>query len=80
MHEYFTEGTCAKKINFDITDGKVHNITFEGGCNGNLKALGILLEGMDVREMVRKLKGNKCGERPTSCADQLALAVEKTYI
>ena len=77
MFEYKTEGTCSTKIHFDIKEGKVSNISFENGCNGNLKALAILAEGMEAAELVKKLKGNLCGERKTSCSDQLARAVEK---
>jgi len=76
-HSYETTGTCSKRINFELEDGKIHGLSFENGCNGNLKALGILTEGMDAAELVRKLKGLKCGNRDTSCADQLARAVEQ---
>ena len=74
---YNTRGTCARSIDFHIEDGKLHNISFEGGCNGNLKAIGKLLEGADARETADKLRGNTCGPRPTSCADQLAKAIDK---
>jgi uncharacterized protein (TIGR03905 family) len=77
MFEFKTKGTCSLKVNFEIEDGKVHNINFEDGCDGNLKALSILAEGMGVEELVTKLKGIRCDNRSTSCADQLALAVEK---
>ena len=77
MFEYKTKGTCSRKIHFDIMDGKVCSVSFEGGCNGNLKALGILAEGIDAAELVKKLKGLQCEKRSTSCADQLAQAVEK---
>ena len=77
MYEYKTKGTCSVKINFEIKDSKVHNISFEDGCDGNLKALSILAEGMDAKELISKLKGIRCGKRKTSCSDQLALAVEK---
>ena len=77
MYEYKTSGTCSSKIHFDIKDGKVKYVSFENGCNGNLKALGILSEGMDAEELVKKLKGLQCAKRGTSCADQLATAVEK---
>lgn len=76
MYEYKTRGTCSTKISFDITDNKVRNIAFEDGCDGNLKALSILLEGADPKELVAKLKGLRCGSRKTSCGDQLARAVE----
>ena len=76
-YSYETTGTCSSRINFELTDGKIHRLSFENGCNGNLKALGVLTEGMDAAELVRKLKGLTCGERGTSCADQLARAVEQ---
>ena len=75
MYEYKTRGTCSKKINFELKDGKIHSVSFEDGCDGNLKALGILVEGMDADEVVKKLKGLRCGGKKTSCADQLAEAV-----
>jgi len=75
--EYKTNGTCSKKINFNIEDGKLNSIKFEGGCNGNLKAISALLEGMDVSFAVQRLKGIQCENRGTSCADQLARAIEQ---
>jgi uncharacterized protein (TIGR03905 family) len=75
MCEYKTNGTCSKKINFELKDGKVHSVSFEGGCDGNLKALGILVEGADAGEVVKKLKGLCCGKKKTSCGDQLATAL-----
>ena len=65
-----TNDTCAKQIDFSLEDGKLHNIHFYGGCPGNL-------EGADARHAVELLKGNKCGSKATSCADQLAQGVEK---
>jgi len=62
-------------INFDLEDGKVRNIEFMGGCNGNLKAISKLVEGMSVEEIEEKCAGITCGRRPTSCSDQLAKAV-----
>ena len=75
VHKYKTRGTCAKEISFELREGKVHNVSFVWGCNGNLKALGILAEGMDAGELVKKLGGVTCGLRKTSCGDQLAKAV-----
>jgi uncharacterized protein (TIGR03905 family) len=75
MYTYKTNGTCSSEINFDLRDGKVHSVSFEGGCNGNLKALSILVEGMDAQELVKKLKGVRCGKRETSCSDQLATGI-----
>jgi uncharacterized protein (TIGR03905 family) len=77
MYEYMTNGTCSTKIRFKIEDGKLYSVKFENGCDGNLKAIGILLEGMDAAEAVKKLKGVRCGKRETSCGDQLATAVEE---
>jgi len=75
MHRYKTTGTCSTEIRFELRGGKVHNVSFERGCNGNLKALGVLAEGMNAAELARKLRGLTCGTKQTSCADQLALAV-----
>ena len=72
---YKTRGTCSTEINFELRDGKVHSVSLKDGCNGNLKALGILAEGMDAEELVKKLKGLRCGKKKTSCGDQLAAAV-----
>ena len=74
-YQYRPKGVCAQQLTFDLEDGKLHNVTFVGGCNGNLKAIGKLLEGADARETVSTLQGNTCGPRSTSCADQLAKAV-----
>jgi uncharacterized protein (TIGR03905 family) len=79
-YSYETTGTCSSRINFELTDGKIHRLSFEDGCNGNLKALGILTEGMDAAEIAEKLKGLKCGARDTSCADQLARAITKAMV
>jgi len=72
---YRTRGTCSQTIEFDITDNKVRNVQFQGGCNGNLKGIGALVEGMDVHEVIDKLEGIRCGMRNTSCPDQLAKAL-----
>lgn len=74
-HEYSPKGVCSQKITFDIEDGKIFNLSFMGGCNGNLKAIGRLTEGCDAREIAEKLRGNTCGPRDTSCADQLSRAI-----
>ncbi|MFP3090598.1 TIGR03905 family TSCPD domain-containing protein [Treponema sp. TIM-1] len=75
MFEYKTHGTCSTKIRFDLQDNRIHSLSFEDGCDGNLKALGILVEGMEAEELIKRLKGVRCGRRETSCADQLARAV-----
>ncbi len=76
MYTYTTKGVCARQINFDIEEGKLHNVSFMGGCNGNTKAVAKLLEGQDAAWAVGILKGNDCNGRGTSCADQLARAVQ----
>ena len=73
---YKTSGVCARTITADITDGKVYNLHFEGGCNGNTKGLSALVEGMDVEEVITRLEGIKCGFKGTSCPDQLAQALK----
>jgi len=77
MHTYKTKGTCAREIRFELREGKIHGVSFSWGCDGNLKAIGILAEGMDAAELVKKLDGLKCGIKKTSCGDQLAKAVAK---
>ncbi|MGN0194434.1 MAG: TIGR03905 family TSCPD domain-containing protein [Pseudoramibacter sp.] len=72
-----THGICSKQIDFSLEDGKLYNVHFVGGCPGNTAAIGKLLEGTDAQKAVDLLKGNPCGPRPTSCADQLARGVEQ---
>lgn len=76
--EYKTRGVCSRKITFSVEDGKVKNVAFEGGCNGNGKGVSALVEGMDVDEAIRRMRGIKCGMKDTSCPDQLAQALEQT--
>lgn len=68
---------CSRQISFSIENGTLHNISFVGGCDGNLKAISKLLEGESAQKAIDILKGNDCGGRGTSCADQLAIAVEQ---
>ncbi len=75
MHTYKTQGVCSRQITFDIIDGKVHNVAYVGGCNGNLQGIGRLVEGMDVHEAIERLRGIRCGFKATSCPDQLAQAL-----
>lgn len=70
-------GTCSRAVSFDLIDGKLYNVQFDGGCNGNTKGIGKLVEGMDAQMIVDRLTGNTCGPRPTSCPDQLAKAVKE---
>lgn len=78
QYEYKTKGTCSQKIFFDVEDGKVINVKFLGGCNGNLQGISSLVEGMDVADVIKKLEGIRCGFKPTSCPDQLATALKET--
>lgn len=80
MHyDYKTENVCSQIISFEINDDIITNISFMGGCNGNLKAISKLVDGWTVDKIEEYLRGNICGRRPTSCADQLAIAVRKAY-
>lgn len=78
-YDYLTTGACSQLISMDLDGNIVRNVSFMGGCNGNLKAIPILIEGMTVEEIEKKLTGVECGRRGTSCADQLAKAVRKAY-
>lgn len=78
-YNYKTKGTCSVEISFDIDGDKISNINFLGGCPGNLKAISKLLDGQTVDYIEEKLLGNQCGNRGTSCADQLAIAVREAY-
>ena len=77
MYEFKTSGTCSQRILFDIEDGKVRNVKFIGGCNGNLKGIGALVEGMAVDEVISRVEGIRCGMKSTSCPDQLAKALKE---
>ena len=79
LYLYRTKGTCSAEISFEIDEetGVLHNVAFKGGCNGNLKAIGKLVEGRNAKEVADTLRGNTCGPRATSCADQLSKAIEE---
>ena len=78
MHyTYKTGGTCSTMIDFDIIDGKLHNIVFTNGCNGNLKGISRLLKGMKAEDAIARMEGTTCGPRPTSCPDQIAKNLKK---
>ena len=78
MYTYKTVGTCSRQINFDIDENnRVLNVSFIGGCDGNLKAISKLVEGMDANKVIEILEGNLCGMKKTSCADQLAKALKE---
>ena len=77
-YTYKTKGTCSRKITFDLEDGIVKNVNFEGGCNGNLKGIAALVEGMKIDDVIERLEDIKCGFKNTSCPAQLAEAL-KSY-
>jgi uncharacterized protein (TIGR03905 family) len=75
-YSFQPQGVCTRQITFGIDDnGKLHNVRFVGGCPGNLLAIGKLVEGADPKNVAKILKGNDCGGRGTSCADQLSIAL-----
>ncbi|MBO7395547.1 MAG: TIGR03905 family TSCPD domain-containing protein [Ruminococcus sp.] len=78
-YTYKPKMVCAQQISFEIEGNVITDVSFLGGCNGNLKAVSKLVDGMTVEEIEAKLKGNICGTRPTSCADQLCLAIREAY-
>ncbi len=77
MKTFKTQGVCSQKIDFEVVDGKVKNVSFMGGCNGNLQGISKLVDGLAVEDVINKLKGVKCGFKQTSCPDQLAKALEQ---
>ena len=78
-YSYSTKGVCSMQINFKLDGDVVSDVVCIGGCNGNLKAISKLVNGMTVDQIEGYLKGNTCGYKPTSCADQLAIAVREAY-
>ena len=78
QYTYKTKGTCSREISFEVNEGKVTNVQFFGGCNGNLKGIGALVEGMNIDEVIARVEGIKCGMKSTSCPDQLAQALKAT--
>jgi len=80
MLRYKTSGTCSQEILFDIKDNKVCDVSFIGGCSGNLSGISTLVDGMSIDIVIEKLKNIKCGNKHTSCPDQLATALEQYII
>lgn len=76
-HSYKTQGVCSRNITFDIRDGRLYNVRFDGGCNGNTQGISGLVDGMPIDEVIKRLSGIRCGFKGTSCPDQLAKALEK---
>lgn len=79
QYTYKTKGTCSQRIDLELNGNVVTNVKFYGGCDGNLKAIPALVEGLTVEEIEQKVSGIKCGFKNTSCADQLAKAVREAY-
>ena len=77
-YTYQTEGTCSEMIEFEIIEGRLHNVVFYGGCHGNLQGVGRLVEGMKVEDVLERLEGIRCGWKDTSCPDQLCRAIRQT--
>ena len=76
-YSYTSQGVCSRRIDFALDEeGRLHNVAFTGGCPGNLLAIGKLVEGQNAKDIAALLRGNDCGGRGTSCADQLAIAIE----
>ena len=77
MATYLTQGTCSRKIDFEVEDGILKSVRFEGGCNGNLQGISRLITGMPVDEVIKRLEGIRCGFKQTSCPDQTARALKE---
>lgn len=76
-YQYITQGTCSRIIDFEVEDGIVRNVRFTGGCHGNLQGIGALVEGMKIEDVIARLDGILCRDKPTSCPDQLARALKE---
>jgi uncharacterized protein (TIGR03905 family) len=80
LYTFLPEGVCSRQINFDVVGGKITKVNFTGGCSGNLKGIASLVEGMEVNEAYKRLRGGTCGSKNTSCPDQFAKALEELFI
>ena len=80
QYEYKTSGVCSQRIFFEVEGNKVKNVQFVGGCNGNLKGIAALVEGMDIDDVISRVEGVKCGMKSTSCPDQLAQALKTATV
>ncbi|MBE6074590.1 MAG: TIGR03905 family TSCPD domain-containing protein [Selenomonas ruminantium] len=80
VYEYTTKGTCSRKITVELDGRTIRKVAFEGGCNGNLKGIAKLVEGMDIDFVIQRFAGNTCNNRTTSCPDQLAKALQEAYM
>ena len=79
IYEYKTQGTCSRKITVELDGKTIKSVKFEGGCAGNLSGISKLVVGMDIDHVIERFAGNTCGPRPTSCPDQLAIALQEAY-
>lgn len=79
VYEYKTKGTCSKKIIVELDGKTIKRVEFEGGCNGNLSGISKLVVGLDIDFVIERFTGNLCGNRTTSCPDQLATALREAY-
>ena len=77
QYTFANVGTCSRSVSFDLVDGKVCNVSFDGGCNGNTQGVAALVEGMEIHDAIQRMRGINCNGRGTSCPDQLALNLEK---
>lgn len=75
-YTYTTRGVCSRQITFEVENGILKNVSFLGGCNGNTQGISKLVEGMEINEVIKRLRGTDCGGKNTSCPDQLAQALE----
>ncbi|MBQ8164337.1 MAG: TIGR03905 family TSCPD domain-containing protein [Clostridia bacterium] len=75
-YKYRTSGVCSSMVEFDLNDGIVSNVKYTGGCNGNLKGIAAMAEGMKAEDVIGRLEGIRCGFKNTSCPDQLAKALK----
>lgn len=76
-YTYYTKGTCSRQMNIELEDGIVRDVEILGGCNGNLKGIRSLVQGMKAEDVIERLRGIRCGDKTTSCPDQLAIALEQ---
>ena len=79
QYEYKTHGTCSRKIAVELEGKLIKHVSFEGGCAGNLTGIARLVEGMDIEQVISRFVGTRCGDKPTSCPDQLAIALQEAY-
>ena len=76
MKTFKTSGVCSRQIDFDVKDGIIKEVRFVGGCSGNTQGVAALVKGMKVEDAIARLEGIRCGQRSTSCPDQLARALK----